>query len=59
MVSCATVVTEFAYVDGKAVPVKRIKLTGIGKAKVDDKGYTISSDPWVKIPSLPKIELDQ
>ncbi len=58
LMGCSTVVTEYDYVDGKAHAVKRIRLRGIGKAKVNDKGFEISSEPWVKIPSLPKIELD-
>jgi len=56
---CATTVTKYEYDDGKAVPVEKIKIRGIGKAKSDGKKYEISSEPWVKIPELPKIELDQ
>jgi len=60
MSGCSTVVTKYTYDDrGNAVPVERIRLRGIGEAKVSKDEYEISSEPWVKIPELPKLEFEK
>lgn len=57
LTGCSTTVTRYEYdKHDNAHPVDRIRVRGIGKAKVNDKGYEVTSDPWVKIPSLPEIE---
>jgi len=58
VIGCSTAVTEYTYENGKAKAVKRIRISGIGKAEIKEKEYTIESKPWVQVPSLPKINLE-
>jgi len=51
--------TKHIYGNVKAFPIRKIKLRGIGEADVDGDKYKVSSEPWVKTPEFPDIELNK